>query len=94
MSKRTILDHALPTETNAIINDAFDESTFQTIKQHATTLEESVAEGTEELATFEKLSQDIFSSLTERITPSELRNGDPGNEVRAIRTPPAIHKTR
>lgn len=63
MSKRTILDHALPTETNAIINDAFDESTFQTIKQHATTLEESVAEGTEELATFEKLSQDIFSSL-------------------------------
>ena len=31
MSKRTILDHALPTETNAIINDAFDESTFQTI---------------------------------------------------------------
>lgn len=74
MAKKSLLDTAMPTETNTVRSDKFDRSTYRTMEGQSTKLKDVKAEGKEHLATFDPLMEDIFSGLYKydpKIQPQE-----------------------
>ena len=59
----SILQKAIPQETQVVKHDAFDRATFENMKEQAQALTEVQEMGAHELKTFPPLMQDIFNSL-------------------------------
>jgi len=74
-TNKTILEQAIPTETNAIKRDSFDAAAFASMINTAEALKTVNEEGVAELKTFEPLLEDIFSSLF-KYNPKKLLAGE------------------